>query len=143
MEEEEKNPTPGLPEKTAKKRGPRKVGLGLASLVTCLLLVASILLTWTFTSLAAQKRRSADLKSQQEYYADRIAKMKNAKGDNLAMLDAMIEAYSLYADNLDEKAMLEAAFKAYVEATGDVYARYYTEAEYAELTATDDIAFIM
>ena len=44
MEEEEKNPTPGLPEKPAKKRGPRKVGLGLASLVTCLLLVASILL---------------------------------------------------------------------------------------------------
>lgn len=138
MEEEEKNPTPGLPEKPAKKRGPRKVGLGLASLVTCLLLVASILMTWTFTSLAAQKRRSADLKSQQEYYADMIAKMKNAKGDNLAMLDAMIEAYSLYAGNLDEKAMLEAAFKAYVEATGDVYARYYTEAEYAELTAENN-----
>ena len=138
MGEEEKNPTPGLPEEPAKGRGPRKVGLGAAVLVTCLLLVASILLTWTFTSLAAQNRRSSDLKAQQEYYADMIAKMKNAKGDNLALLDAMIEAYSLYAGSLDEKAMMEAAFKAYVEATGDVYARYYTEAEYAELTAENN-----
>ena len=141
MEEEEKNITPGLPEgeqKPCRFRLPGKVGLGAAVLVTCLLLVASILLTWTFTSLSAQKQRSADLRAQQQYYADMIAKMKNEKGDNLAVLDAMIGMYSLYEDQLDEKAMLEAAFKAYVEATGDVYARYYTQAEYAELTAENN-----
>lgn len=142
MEDEEKNVTPGLPDEPQKpkkkRRLPDKVGFGAAVLITCLLLVVSILLTWTFTSLSAQSRRNRELREQQEYYADMIAKMKNEKGDNLALLDTMIQLYSLYADQLDEKAMLEAAFKAYVEATGDVYARYYTQEEYAELTAENN-----
>lgn len=142
MEEEEKNLTPsgadapeGETEKT--KRNP-KIGLRIAIPALCLLLVASILLTWTFTSLAAQKKRLSELDSQKRYYENLIAENQTPTGNAFEILDAMIRSFSLYADNLDEKAMTEAAFKAYVEATGDVYARYYTEEEYAELTAESD-----
>ena len=139
MEEEEKNLTSGETGAPAETPNPEKknrsVSLRLAIPVLCLVLVASILLTWTFTSLAAQKTRLSELDSQKNYYESLIAANKNEKGDAFAILDAMLKAFSLYADDLDEKAMTEAAFKAYVEATGDVYARYYTEEEYAELTA--------
>jgi len=139
MEEEEKNLTSGETGAPAETPNPEKknrsVSLRLAIPVLCLVLVASILLTWTFTSLAAQKTRLSQLDSQKNYYESLIAANKNEKGDAFAILDAMLKAFSLYADDLDEKAMTEAAFKAYVEATGDVYARYYTEEEYAELTA--------
>ena len=139
MEEEEKNPIPqgakAPEEKTGKAKRSCQIGLRLAIPVLCLVLVASVLLTWTFTSLAAQKKRLSDLDNQKTYYESLIAANQNPKSDAFAILDAMLKSFSLYADDLDEKAMTEAAFKAYVEATGDVYARYYTEEEYAELTA--------
>lgn len=135
------NPTPSAAGgmRPRRPKEPRKVGLGGAALVTCLLLVVSVLLTWTFTSLSAQDARRTDLESQKAYYEQLIADGAiDSNGGNLALLDAMIRYYSLYADELDEKAMLEAAFKAYVEATGDVYAKYYTQEEYAELTAENN-----
>lgn len=142
MEEEEKNLTPtGAPasagETKKAKRNP-KISLRIAIPVLCLVLVASILLTWTFTALAEQKARVAELDSQKKYYEDLMAENQTPTGNAFEILDAMIRTFSLYADGLDEKAMTEAAFKAYVEATGDVYARYYTQEEYAELTAESD-----
>ena len=122
----------------AKENKPRKVGVGLAVLITCLSVVAAILLTWTFTSLSAQNRRLSDLENLRAYYDGILAGRKNQDGDDLAVLNEMIRRYSLYADSLNRDAMIEAAFKAYVEATGDIYARYYTAEEYAELTAENN-----
>lgn len=137
MGEEEKNPMPEMPERQP-ARTPKQVRVGLAALVTCLLLVASVLLTWTFTSLSEQNRRLNDLADLRAYYEKLIEGSDNPQGDDLALLCEMIERYSLYADSLDRDAMIEAAFKAYVAATGDVYARYYTQEEYAELTAENN-----
>ena len=109
MEEEEKNLTSGETGAPAETPNPEKknrsVSLRLAIPVLCLVLVASILLTWTFTSLAAQKTRLSELDSQKNYYESLIAANKNEKGDAFAILDAMLKAFSLYADDLDEKAM--------------------------------------
>lgn len=138
MEQEEKTPIGEAERPRTARGGGQRVGLGLASLVTCLLLVASVLLTWTLTSRSEQDRRQSELASQQAYYEKLIDEMGSPAGDQLTLLDQLIKLTSLYADSLDGKAMLEAAFKAYVEATGDVYARYYTEAEYAELTAENN-----
>lgn len=137
MEEEEKNPTtknadvPVPPEKRSGRE--HRIRLRVAIPVLCLALVAAVLLTWTFTSLAAQKKRLDELDSQKKLYESLIEENRNPTGDALAVLKAMLRHYSLYADTLDEKAMAEAAFKAYVAATGDAYARYYTEEEFAEV----------
>lgn len=138
MGEEEKFPMPEQPGLPARENKPRKVGVGLAVLITCLSVVAAILLTWTFTSLSAQNRRLSDLENLRAYYDGILAGRKNQDGDDLAVLNEMIRRYSLYADSLNRDAMIEAAFKAYVEATGDIYARYYTAEEYAELTAENN-----
>ncbi len=51
--------------------------------------------------------------------------------DQLELLDEIFNTYYYY--DLDEKEMGEGLLKAYVYATGDRYAEYYTAAEYAEL----------
>lgn len=134
MQEERKEPAAN----GGGRRTPRRIGYGGLILAVCLTLVVSILLTWSFTTAAAQKRHLQELEDQRAYYAGLLDSVSSPSGDNLAVLEAMIQLYSLYADGLDESAMLEAAFKAYVEATGDVYAKYYTQAEYAELTAENN-----
>ena len=55
----------------------------------------------------------------------------------------MLEKYSYYSNQMSKEEMVEAAIKAYVAATGDRYASYYTEEEYAALnSASDDYAGI-
>ena len=103
----------------------------------CLLLAAAILLTYTLTAGLIRKAYTQKLLEQQAVI-DRIEASTSTAADNLQLLEAMIEAYSYYADTLDEAAMLEAAFKAYVEASGDRYAQYYTEEEYLELVRSNN-----
>ena len=51
----------------------------------------------------------------------------------LEFLDKFFKAYSY--NDLSEKDFLTAVMKAYVEATGDLYAEYYTQEEFDELNA--------
>ena len=80
MGEEEKFPMPEQPGLPAKENKPRRVGVGLAVLITCLSVVAAILLTWTFTSLSAQNRRLSDLENLRAYYDGILAGRKNQIG---------------------------------------------------------------
>ncbi len=58
--------------------------------------------------------------------------------DDVALLDAIFERYSIY--DLDDEDMAVAVLNAYVEATGDKYAEYYTEEEYQsfKMSSTGD-----
>ena len=97
--------------------------------LVCVLLVAAILLTYTLTAAAFRRAYTEKLLEQQESLGGGDSAISKT-AENLELLDQVIEAYSYYADTLDKKAMQEAIFRAYVEASGDAYARYYTEAEY-------------
>ncbi len=105
--------------------------------LTCLLLVTAVLLTYTLTA-AAWRRAYTDKLLEQQALINSLQDSTSSAAENLQLLDAVLEAYSLYADTLDKEAMLEAAFKAYVEASGDRYARYYTEEEYLELKRSNN-----
>ncbi len=123
---------PPIEETAQDREGGRRVSLGAMLIAICLTLVTSVLFTFTFTAIAQRRRYTQKLLAQQKEL-DRISGAGTFAGANMQILDQIIREYSYYADEMDGQAMLEAAFKAYVEASGDRYAEFYTEAEYKAL----------
>ena len=95
----------------------------------CVTLVTAILVTYTLTAAAWRKAYTEKLQEQQEII-NSLNGPSLAASENLEILDSLLETYSYYAETMDKQAMMEAAFKAYVAASGDRYARYYTAEEY-------------
>ncbi len=102
---------------------------GQIAFLVCALLIASILLTYTLTAAALRRSYTEKLLEQQQSLEGGDSPFSQT-ADNLQLLDEVLTAYSYYADTLDKEAMQAAIFNAYVQASGDVYARYYTEEEY-------------
>lgn len=110
--------------------------------IICLLLVVAVLLTYTLTSASERSYYTAKLEAQQQ----KINLLQNAQknpnllngefsSDQLDVLAAIFETYSYYAGSRSEEELMTAVLKAYAAATGDLYAEYYTEEEYAELSS--------
>lgn len=102
--------------------------------VVCLVAALSILFTYTFTSASKRQYYSEKLAAQQET----IDRLNNSQGstadfEELALIAEIFERYAYYAGDVDEETLLTAVLKAYAEATGDDYAEYYTQEEYAEI----------
>ena len=154
MEENNNNPTPqenemaqsaplcetdnqeNLPKiERIEKAGPT-LNFGRWIFVTCLLLAAAILLTYTFTAAAWRRAYTEKLLDQQKIIQG-LSGQGSKVADNFEILNSILESSSFYAETMDEKAMLEAAYKAYVAASGDAYARYYTEEEYREILSSN------
>lgn len=127
---------PTVPNAHVQTRG-KMLSLRQAIFFACLLLAAAILLTYTLTAGLMRKAYTQKLLEQQAVI-DRIEASTSEAADNMQLLETIIGAYSYYADALDGEAMLEAAFKAYVEASGDRYAQYYNEQEYLELLRSNN-----
>lgn len=125
-----------IPSEQTQKRE-RTLTVRQAIFFACLLLATAILLTYTLTAGLMRKSYTQKLLEQQAVI-NRIEASTSAAADNMQLLEAMIQAYSYYADTLDGEAMLQAAFKAYVEASGDRYAQYYTEEEYLEMVRANN-----
>lgn len=53
--------------------------------------------------------------------------------NTLKVVESLIDKYSY--DAVDDQAMMEAVIKAYVAATGDLYAEYYTQEEFDAMTS--------
>lgn len=117
-------------------QGGRQRGVLVSLLV--LVTVVSVLLTYTLTSAAKRSYYTEKLAAQQEEI-DRLKnnELPSTDGDfeKLEILAALFEYFSYYAGKVSDEALMDAVLKAYAEATGDVYAEYYTEAEYAEISA--------
>ena len=110
----------------APKKKERKISLS-AFLVSCVALVlAAVMTTYTCCNLAYQKKLADAQLSQTVTGAQRYYPFE--------LFDAILDAYS-FAE-LDDEEMLAAALRAYVDATGDPYAAYYTAEEYAALMDT-------
>ena len=121
----ESEPTRG----NAVRKSEKSVSLRWLALAICVAIITSVLLTYTFTARAKRLEYTQRLAEQQ-------AVIDSLKGDgspssrNLALLDAYLDYYSYYAAGMDREEMLAAAFKAYLAASGDKYAQYYSEQEY-------------
>ncbi len=129
--------TPSEAPAETKERG-RGVSKGFLVSLVVLVTVFSVLLTYTLTSAAKRSYYSEKLAAQQA----EIDRLKNngyssSDGDfeKLEILDALFEHFSYYAGSVSEEVLMDAVLKAYAEATGDVYAEYYTEEEYAAISA--------
>lgn len=105
---------PDLPPK--KKRS---VSLAAFVLSAIALVLATVMTTYTVCNSVYKKKLADAEVTVDKYYP-------------FMLFDAMLEQYSF--EELDEDEMMAAALKAYVYATGDAYAEYYTAEEYAALT---------
>ena len=102
--------------------------------VVCLAVAGAVLLTFTLTS-AYERRLYTDRLQAQQAIIEELSGEEYSAGRNLQLLDEVVRYYSYYAGSMDAQAMLEAAFKAYVAASGDPYAQYYTLEEYRAIAA--------
>ena len=111
------------------KRKSKRLSLTAFIVSSIALILATVMVTYTCCN-SAYKRKLAAVQLEQPGSAvegaDRYYPFE--------LFDLFIEMYSF--EELDEEARLAAALKAYVQATGDDYAQYYTEKEYTELMAT-------
>ncbi len=95
-------------------------------LKTCLLSGVALLLVAVITTGMLTYSICAQIFRKE--YADNIVKgdevVENASASEIDLLNAYIDKY--YYGDVDKDAMMDAALKAYVAATGDIYAAYYT-----------------
>ncbi|MBR5881139.1 MAG: hypothetical protein IKZ16_05580 [Clostridia bacterium] len=103
--------------------------LSLVGFVT----VFAILLTYTLTSAAKRKEYSEKLAAQQALLDAYANANYYGEYEKLALLDALFQNYGYYAGKTSKEELMDAILKAYAQATGDLYAEYYTEEEYAAL----------
>ena len=93
------------------------------------LVVGAILFTYTLTAAAERNRYVKALLSDSP---NSVSVEQDA--ENLKILEGILNRYSYYSNSLDSEAMLQAAFRAYVKQSGDLYAEYYTEEEYLAMS---------
>ncbi len=114
---------------------PKKRGLstGVWICLLCLCTVFSILLTFTLTSALNRSYYSQRLEEQQ-LIIDRLSGGLGGDADidleTLALLDSLFERHSYYRGQKSSEELMTEVLKAYVIATGDRYAEYYTVEEF-------------
>ena len=114
-------------EEESPKRRPIKISLTAFVCSAIALVVAAVMLTYTFCNSAYQAR----LAKLQIDDATQDASVISGGYSSLDILQKIFEEYSF--EELDEDTIKNEILKAYVRATGDKYAEYYTREEYAEL----------
>lgn len=114
-----------------------QVSYAFLTSVLCIAVVFSVLFTYTFATAANRRAYANALIEKQSQIDELQSQLNNELGDlsALAFIGSCLEKYSYYSDQMSEKEMINAAIKAYVAATGDKYAAYYTEEEYLLLHA--------
>ena len=124
---------------TVPSRQGRSCSIGFLLSLLCIVTVITVLLTYTLTSASNKRYYTEKLREQQQT----INQLKENSDefnaeinlDKLELLALLFEQYSYYAGEVSEEELLDEVLRAYAAATGDRYAAYYTEEEYAELNA--------
>lgn len=124
-------------EKPARHPSERSVPLRVLLVAVCVAIVTSVLFTYTFTAFAKRREYTQRL-AEQQAVIDSLRGDGSPSARNMALLDALLEYYAYYSEEMDREAMMTAAFKAYLEASGDRYAEYYSEEEYQALQASSN-----
>ncbi len=110
--------------------------LSVVLVLLCVAVVATMMLTFTLTSSWVRAQDSLIIEDQQQTIDFLRDTLEN--GDEFTKLEILanlLEQFSYYSNEFDTEQMLEQVLRAYTEATGDNYAAYYTEEEYAALSS--------
>ena len=113
-----------------KERKPIKVSLSTFICTSVALVLAAVMLTLTICS-SYYKGKEAQLKIEYETLLSQSESIGNIP--ELEILQGIFSTYSF--EELDEELIRSQILKAYVSATGDKHAEYYTDEEYAALSA--------
>ena len=113
----------------------------------CVAVALTLILTSTITSAYYRGRYAWQLAVQEQIIQARereIAELEKillggdaGEFEKLQFVATLFDYYAYYADTMDDEAVRNAVIKAFVEATGDRYAAYYTEEEYQALLEED------
>lgn len=113
--------------------------------IVCVAIVATMLFTFNLASKWVRAQDSAIIEEQQQMIDDLRETLQGTGGSEdlqtlhkLQVLTNLLEQYSYYANQFDTEQMLNEALRAYIEATGDKYAAYYSEEEYAALRTDNE-----
>lgn len=98
-------------------------------------IVATMMLTFTLTSKWVRAQDSEIIAEQQQTIDVLRDTLEDDSFTKLQILASLLEEYSYYSNQFDKEQMLDRVMRAYTEATGDNYAAYYTEEEYAALSS--------
>ena len=116
------------------EKKPVRVSLFTLLLTTVSLVLAAVMITYTASSAYYRKQMinvyAEEQTGEQTQDQTQGEILYSEKGYPFELFSQFISTYS-FADT-DEDAMMAAALKAYILATGDRYAFYYTDDEYAE-----------
>lgn len=130
MSEENKDPINmddsdrGESKDTVLEKTERMISLRTFLITTVALLVATVMLTYTIChSFYKVKLAEAQLHN--------IDVSQSQTSDALALIDALFRNYSYYG--VEDEKIIDTVLNAYVEATGDIHAKYYNAQEYEEL----------
>ena len=113
-----------------KANEPRRISLKTFVLSSVALVLAAVLLTFNISN-NLYRNRMAELTENGEFQSG--SDISGAPRELLDILRAIIHQDSIM--ELDEETMMNAVYKAYVDATGDRYAEYYTQEEMAIIMA--------
>ena len=102
----------------------------------CIAVVATMMITFTLTASWVRAQDSVIIQEQQQA----IENLQETLADDdsfakLEILATLLEQLSYYSNDFDKEEMLDAVMRAYIAATGDDYAAYYTDEEYAALSS--------
>lgn len=107
---------------------------GVPASVFAAVLIAAVVVTMIFTMLVTSVFSTL-------YWSGKNGPIVPGEGsqsevvdtETLTLIDQLIKKYAY--EDVDRDAMMEAVIKAYVHATGDVYAEYYTKEEFEAMTS--------
>ncbi len=124
---------------TETKKPSCRFSVGFLLSLLCTVTAIAVLLTYTLTSSYNKKYYTEQLKAQQQtinQLKENVSEFNpEINLDKLELLAMLFEQYSYYAGDVSEEELLDTVLRAYAAATGDLYAAYYTEEEYAALNA--------
>ncbi len=108
--------------------------VSLLLVILSVAIVATVMLTFTLTASWVRAQDSVTISKQQQTI-ENLRDALESKGEftKLEILANLLEQVSYYSDKFDEEQMLNEVLRAYTYATGDNYADYFTEEEYAAL----------
>ncbi len=129
------------------KNSPNKGGkkpewrCSVATLVVLLLITVAVTVLFTFTATAKWVRaQDAEIISEQQQAINALRQAIESEDSfgKLEVLADLLEQRAYYANKFDREAMLDDVMRAYVQATGDNYAAYYTVEEYEQIKSDNE-----
>ena len=123
--------------------------VSLLLVLLCVAIAGTMLLTFNITSNWVREQDFTIIEKQQQVIDVLRDSLENKDEDGtgtevenafgkLQVLAEILQRYSYYSNEFDQEQMLDEVMRAYTQATGDKYAAYYTEEEYAAVQDEDE-----